>query len=115
MLLLKTLIGLVDFVERVTNLTGVGAYLTAILELDCLTLNEDRHTNNLAVLRNEETKEFRLCPISYPMWSALYQLPDCFHLGWSPFEVWPSLIILSALVKSMTCINDLLPRKITKS
>ena len=44
-----------------------------------------------------------------------YQLPDCFHLGWSPFEVWPSLIILSALVKSMTCINDLLPRKITKS
>ena len=53
----------VDFVERVTKLTGVGAYLTAILELDCLTLNEDRHTNNLAVLRNEETKEFRLCPI----------------------------------------------------
>lgn len=53
----------VGFVERVTNLTGVGAYLTAILELDCLTLNEDRHTNNLAVLRNEETKEFRLCPI----------------------------------------------------
>lgn len=66
----------VDFVERVTNLTGVGAYLTAILELDCLTLNEDRHTNNLAVLRNEETKEFRLCPIFDNGLSLLSDLND---------------------------------------
>lgn len=66
----------VGFVERVTNLTGVGAYLTAILELDCLTLNEDRHTNNLAVLRNEETKEFRLCPIFDNGLSLLSDLND---------------------------------------
>lgn len=66
----------VDFVERVTKLTGVGAYLTAILELDCLTLNEDRHTNNLAVLRNEETKEFRLCPIFDNGLSLLSDLND---------------------------------------
>ena len=59
-----------------TNLTGVGAYLTAILELDCLTLNEDRHTNNLAVLRNEETKEFRLCPIFDNGLSLLSDLND---------------------------------------
>lgn len=66
----------VGFIERVTNLTGVGAYLTAILELDCLTLNEDRHTNNLAVLRNEETKEFRLCPIFDNGLSLLSDLND---------------------------------------
>ena len=48
----------------------------AILELDCLTLNEDRHTNNLAVLRNEETKEFRLCPIFDNGLSLLSDLND---------------------------------------
>ena len=53
----------VDFVERTTGLTGVGAYLTLLLELDSYFLNEDRHTNNLAVIRNEKTMEFRLCPI----------------------------------------------------
>lgn len=53
-----------------------STYLTAILELDCLTLNEDRHTNNLAVLRNEETKEFRLCPIFDNGLSLLSDLND---------------------------------------
>lgn len=53
----------VDFVEQTTGLTGVGEYLTLLLELDSFFLNEDRHTNNLAVIRNEKTKEFRLCPI----------------------------------------------------
>ena len=53
----------VEFIESVTGLCGVGAYLTTILELDAFTLNEDRHTNNLAVIRNEKTGEYRLCPI----------------------------------------------------
>ncbi len=53
----------VDFMEQTTGLTGVGAYLTLLLELDSFFLNEDRHTNNLAVIRNEKSKEFRLCPI----------------------------------------------------
>lgn len=53
----------VDFVESVTALREVGPYLTLLLELDMVFLNEDRHTNNLAVLRNEETGSFRLCPI----------------------------------------------------
>ena len=53
----------VDFIERTTGLTGVGKYLTRMLELDSFFLNEDRHTNNLAVIRNEKTMEFRLCPI----------------------------------------------------
>jgi hypothetical protein len=53
----------VDFVEKVTGLTGFGRYLGTILELDAFLLNEDRHTNNLAVIRSEETGLFRLCPI----------------------------------------------------
>lgn len=53
----------VDFVEEVTGLTDVGPYLAAMLEVDAFFLNEDRHTNNLAVIRNEETGVFRLCPI----------------------------------------------------
>lgn len=53
----------VDFIEQTTGLTGVGEYLTFLLELDSFFLNEDRHTNNLAVIRDEKTKGFRLCPI----------------------------------------------------
>lgn len=53
----------VEFVEETASLTGVGAYLTLLLELDSFFLNEDRHTNNLALIRNEKTGRFRLCPI----------------------------------------------------
>ena len=52
-----------DFVEEVTGLSKVGQYLTTLLELDAFFLNEDRHTNNLAVIRNEDGDKFRLCPI----------------------------------------------------
>lgn len=75
----------VDFVESTTGLREVGPYLTLLLELDMVFLNEDRHTNNLAVLRNEETGDFRLCPVfdnglallsdlhDYPLERDLYQ------------------------------------------
>lgn len=53
----------VDFVEKVTGLQNFGRYLSTIMELDAFLLNEDRHTNNLAVIRSEETGTFRLCPI----------------------------------------------------
>ena len=52
----------VDFVEKVTGLKNFGEYLTAMLEIDAFFLNEDRHTNNIALIRNAETREFRLCP-----------------------------------------------------
>ena len=52
-----------DFMERTTGLTGAGEYLTLLVELDAFFLNEDRHTNNLAVIRNEKTMEFRYCPV----------------------------------------------------
>lgn len=66
----------VDFVERVTELTDIGPYLTMLLELDRLFLNEDRHTNNLAVLRDEELPHFRLCPVFDNGLSLLSDLHD---------------------------------------
>lgn len=53
----------VDFVELVTGTDGIGRYLTTMLELDAIFLNEDRHTNNLAVIRNENDLSFRVCPV----------------------------------------------------
>lgn len=75
----------IDFIEKVTDLKNVGEYLTAIAEIDMLFLNEDRHFNNLSVIRNEKN-EFRLSPIfdnglsflsdtkiDYPLGTDIYQ------------------------------------------
>lgn len=53
----------VRFVEQTTGLIGVGPYLAMLLAVDAFFLNEDRHTNNIAVIRNEETKRFHMAPI----------------------------------------------------
>ena len=86
----------VNFIEDVTRLTNVGVYLTTLLELDAFFLNEDRHTNNLAVLRNEKDGSFRLCPIfdnglallsdlhDYPLSLDVYDLIDKVHA--KPFD-----------------------------
>ena len=52
----------VNFVEKVTGLEDVGKYFTIMIELDTFFLNEDRHTNNIAFIKNEETGKFRFCP-----------------------------------------------------
>ena len=87
----------IDFIEQTTGLTGVGEYLTLLLELDSFFLNEDRHTNNLAVIRNEKTKEFRLCPIfdnglallsdlnDYPLDKDVYDSIKCVRA--KPFDL----------------------------
>lgn len=75
----------VDFIEKVTSLKNVGEHLTSIAEIDMLFLNEDRHFNNLSVIRNENN-EFRLSPIfdnglsflsdtrtDYPLGTDIYQ------------------------------------------
>lgn len=46
---------------RLTGLGHFGAYLTLLFEVDMLFGNEDRHLNNIAVLRRGET--FDYCPI----------------------------------------------------
>lgn len=87
----------IDFIEQTTGLIGVGKYLTLLLELDSFFLNEDRHTNNLAVIRNEKTKEFRLCPIfdnglallsdlnDYPLDKDVYDCIRCVRA--KPFDL----------------------------
>lgn len=52
----------VDFIEKTTKLKNVGNYITTMLELDAFFLNEDRHTNNIAFILNDDTGEYRFCP-----------------------------------------------------
>jgi len=55
---LKTM---VDLVERATSIKGFGIYMNKMLTIDAIFLNEDRHTNNIAIMTNGT--EYRLAPI----------------------------------------------------
>ena len=128
----------VDFIEQTTGLTGVGAYLTLLLELDSFFLNEDRHTNNLAIIRNEKTMEFRLCPIfdnglallsdlnDYPMEKDMY---DCIaNVRAKPFDQYFDIQVEAAeslygaqlkfrfsrydIPREMECLKELYPQEI---
>jgi hypothetical protein len=51
--------------ELVHNVTGIdcfGEYLTKLMEIDAFFLNEDCHTNNIALLYDKKQKEYHLCP-----------------------------------------------------
>ena len=74
-----------DFVESTTVLTQVTNYLSMLVELDAFFLNEDRHTNNLAVIRNEITHEYRLCPVFDNGLALLSDLND-YPLGADIFD-----------------------------
>ncbi len=52
---------LVEQTERMTGLRDFGAYLSKMFALDALSLNEDRHTHNVAVLMDSE-QNFHYCP-----------------------------------------------------
>lgn len=52
---------IVEQTVRLTGLQRFGIYLTLLFEVDMLFGNEDRHLNNIAVLRRGE--EFDYCPI----------------------------------------------------
>ena len=53
---------LVDQVERTTGIKEFGIYMSKMLTIDALFLNEDRHTHNIAVLTNG-SGDFKLAPI----------------------------------------------------
>jgi hypothetical protein len=53
---------MVDLVTNITGCEDFGIYLTELLEIDAFFLNEDRHTNNIALLLDENTGSYRLCP-----------------------------------------------------
>ena len=52
----------VHFIEETTSL-DVRDYLSKTLSLDYLILNPDRHMNNLGVIANQDTGEYRLAPV----------------------------------------------------
>ena len=52
----------VDHVVNYTGLKDFGIYLTKMLEMDAFFLNEDRHTNNIAVIYDMDEKSYRHCP-----------------------------------------------------
>lgn len=54
---------MVEQVERITEIEGFGKYITAMLEIDAFFVNEDRHTNNIAVIYNEKTQRYSLSPL----------------------------------------------------
>lgn len=49
---------LVQKIEEITQIKEFGKYITAMLEIDAFFLNEDRHTNNIAVLYDEKTGRY---------------------------------------------------------
>lgn len=61
----------VELVENVTGIEKFGEYLTRMLEIDAFFLNEDRHTNNIALLYYVPEKTYRLCPF-YDMGLSLF-------------------------------------------
>lgn len=61
----------IEMVNTVTGLTDFDMYLLKILEMDAFFLNEDRHTNNIAILYNLDTEEYELCPF-FDMGLALF-------------------------------------------
>lgn len=52
----------VNGVEEITGLKQFGKYLTMLMEMDALFLNEDRHTHNIAVIRKKD-KTFAYAPV----------------------------------------------------
>ena len=79
----------VEFVEKITGLKDVGKYLSTMLALDAFFLNEDRHTNNIAFILNDDTGEYCYCPYfdfglslladtteDYPLTENTYDLID---------------------------------------
>ena len=61
----------VQFVENVTGIRDFGAYLSTMLEMDMFFQNEDRHTNNMALLYRQEDRSYKLCPY-FDMGLSLY-------------------------------------------
>lgn len=52
----------VELVENITGIDDFGRYLTGILEMDAFFFNEDRHTNNIALLYDTKEKTYQPAP-----------------------------------------------------
>lgn len=79
---------IVNQIERITGINRFDVYLNKVITIDALTLNEDRHLHNIAVILNGDDA-YELCPIfdqgagflsdttmDYPMGTDEYRLID---------------------------------------
>lgn len=80
----------IDFLESVTGLENIGQYLTSIAEIDMIFLNEDRHFNNLSLIRNED-KQFSLSPIFDNGLSFLADTTLDYPMGIDVYDAIPKL------------------------
>ena len=81
---------LVNQVAEMTGLKGFDDYMCKILTIDALFLNEDRHTHNLAVLKNDKD-EFRLVPFFDQGAGLLADITMDYPLGRDIFELIPTV------------------------
>lgn len=86
---------LADTIAALTGLTRMGEYLTLIFEMDMLFLNEDRHLNNVAVLRLGES--FDYCPIFDFGAGLLSNTRDY------PMDILPKALIHSVQARPFNC------------
>lgn len=80
---------IVFFMEVIGEMTGLkhfGEYITAELAIDAFFLNEDRHMNNIAVIHDTKTGEYRYCPYFDNGLSLFSDLLDDFPLTKSIVE-----------------------------
>lgn len=79
---------IVEQTERITGLKNFGEYMSKLLTIDSVFMNEDRHTHNIAVLMNGRG-EYDYCPIfdngaglladttmDYPLGENVYDLAE---------------------------------------
>lgn len=79
---------LVSKTQEITGLDHFGLYMSKMLSIDALFLNEDRHTHNVAVIYSRDGK-YKYCPIfdngagllsdtkmEYPLNADVYELID---------------------------------------
>ena len=77
---------IVSKTEEITGIKDFGSYMTKLLTIDAIFLNEDRHTHNIGVIVDSKG-EYRLCPIfdqgagllsdttmDYPMTGDIFEL-----------------------------------------
>ncbi len=75
-----------ELVHNVTGIDEFGEYLTKLMEIDAFFLNEDRHTNNIALLYDRKKKEYRLCPVFDMGLSLFSDTKDAYPINMSFVE-----------------------------
>ena len=86
---------IVNNVKSITNLDRFGEYLTILFEADMLFLNDDRHLNNIAVIRKED--QFRYCPLFDFGAGVLSNTKEY------PLDIEPSGLIKNVIARPFNC------------